>query len=564
MLVIPYKITLLEPAILTALEGDPNESVSFDYIPGSVLRGAIIGKYMSEKGLKELDAADKSVRDLFFNGSTRYLNAYPHYPQDYAGKRALPVPLSWHQDKKAVSKEEDNEPAPVYDFAINNIPRDIDQPISVKKRFYTRAEDYVRFVSPKYQLSVHTARNRRYGRALRLSSGFIGSGDEAYGAVYRYKALAAGQSFKAAIICDNDKDVEILLSLLEGDVFLGGSRTAGYGRAEICIENSKQPFEEWREAWGEMEVEESGNLIITFLSDALVRDECGQYTASTEALTDIFQDKLKIRLEQPEKSFVRTRVVGGFNRKWGLPLPQALAVKMGSVLVYHLTAGSSLDKNLLARLEAQGIGERRVEGFGRLAFNCNKREKLSVQPKSSVPMKAPEIKDEESRAIAGRIVARIFQQRLESKLIASAKTVSGYLAGDEDKKKDLPRNAQISRFRSVILNELMKENEKIELQKVKNYLSDIESRKSAREQFEKARIKSKSLLEWLKKILDDKSDDQDYSKKLEALFGFSIRDVLGIGGIKPQLNEPLYKRYLLRYIDAILASAVKEKNMGGS
>ena len=546
-MVVPYRVTLLEPAILTALEGDPNESVSLNYIPGSVLRGAIIGKYMSGKRPKELDVIDKSVRDLFFNGSTRYLNAYP---LDYAGKRALPAPLSWHQDKTAVSQEE----APVYDFAINDIPGGIEQPISVKKPFYTRGEDYVRFVSPEYQLSVHTARNRRYGRAMRLSPGFIGPEDEAYGAVYRYTALAAGQSFKAAVICD--KDVEILLPLLEGEIFLGGSRTAGYGRAEICVENDGQALEDWREAWGELKSEVGGQLIITFLSDALLRDRCGQYTASTRVLTEIFQDKLKIRLGQPERAFIRTRVVGGFNRKWGLPLPQALAVKMGSVLLYRLATGSFLDKSLLACLETHGIGERRAEGFGRLAFNCHEEEKLTVEKEKSDPKPAQRIKDEESKAVAGRVAMRIFQQRMESKLIARVGSVSRFLAGGEDNKSDLPRNAQISRFRSVILNELMKENEKIDIEYVKKYLSDIEKRKPAREQFNNARVGNRSLLDWLKKTLDDNN--------LEELLGFGKRELPEIGGVKSRFDEPLRKRYLLRYMDAVLASAVKGKNRGDS
>ena len=39
MNVINYQITLLEPTLVTALQGDPNSSVAFDYLPGSVLRG---------------------------------------------------------------------------------------------------------------------------------------------------------------------------------------------------------------------------------------------------------------------------------------------------------------------------------------------------------------------------------------------------------------------------------------------------------------------------------------------------------------------------------------------
>ena len=101
MKVISYQITLSEPVLLNSLEGGPNESSSFDYIPGSVLRGALIAKYMAVNKITQLDAADDTTRNLFFNGAVRYLNGYP---LDRLAKRTLPVPFSWHRDKSEVAK----------------------------------------------------------------------------------------------------------------------------------------------------------------------------------------------------------------------------------------------------------------------------------------------------------------------------------------------------------------------------------------------------------------------------------------------------------------------------
>ena len=91
MKILNYHITLEEPVLVTALEGDPNTAASFSYLPGSVLRGAIIAAYMRQNHLPTLDDADATVRRLFFDGQTRYLNAYL---VDREQQRSLPRPSS--------------------------------------------------------------------------------------------------------------------------------------------------------------------------------------------------------------------------------------------------------------------------------------------------------------------------------------------------------------------------------------------------------------------------------------------------------------------------------------
>lgn len=99
MKVITYHINLLEPVLVTSLSGDPNSAKAFDYLPGSVLRGAIIAQIYGKR--ESLSLEDPTIKRLFFNGSTRYLNGYLLYKN----QRTLPVPLSWQEPKE---KENDS------------------------------------------------------------------------------------------------------------------------------------------------------------------------------------------------------------------------------------------------------------------------------------------------------------------------------------------------------------------------------------------------------------------------------------------------------------------------
>src|SRR5579859_5466383 len=219
MKVINYHVTLLEPTLVTSLQGDPNSAVAYDYLPGSVLRGIFVGKYL---GSQSADASDGTLRRLFFDGTTRYLNGYP---LDVYNKPCLPVPASLQQ----VKGTEDE----IFDFAVK-AQHDDQQWQPVSKPFYTLSSEGVQLIRPTHNVAVHTQRTARFGRAVpeyrSTDNGQVSgestkellAADEIAGAVYRYDALAAGQKFQAAIICDNDDDEPTLQDLIGGCVTLGG------------------------------------------------------------------------------------------------------------------------------------------------------------------------------------------------------------------------------------------------------------------------------------------------------------------------------------------------------
>jgi len=525
MKVITYRIELLEPTLVTALQGDPNEGVAFDYIPGSALRGAIIKKYLQVNRLKDLDAADPDIRRLFFNGTTRYLNGYLNgYPLDRLDKRALPTPLSWHQEK---GNEQD-----ILDFAVEMPDEEDDkQWHGVSKPFCSLGEPKdegkrkVRLVQPDRHIAVHTARTRRFGRAMPANVIDPSKGDMP-GAVYRYDALAAGQTFEAMVICDNDADVDKIRPLLSGEIMLGGSRSGGYGRAKLEVVR-EDSADNWREVGLPFMTEVDGKLIITFLSHALIRDRNGQFTADPHVVTEALSQRLGVPL-QLQRAFLRGEIIGGFNRKWGLPLPQALAVKMGSVFVFDKP---DCEESRLRQLELQGIGERRAEGFGRVAVNWHAEAELAVD------LTPPPGSD--SERLLKQMAERILRRRLDERLIARV---------NEIRIANPPSNAQISRLRSIIHDELMKAEPSS--QRVLDFLRNVKERNTARKQFERARVGTKTLLSWLEETLQ--------MSDWETRFGLQQTDVPRIGDVQASLTDTLRIEYLLRLVDAVLARAAKE------
>ncbi len=536
MKVITYHVTLMEPTLVTALEGDPNEGVAFDYLPGSVLRGAVIGKYLRANNLTDLDAADAGVRRLFFDGTTRYLNGYP---LDRLGRRTLPTPQSWQCEKG-------NE-THIFDFAAEMPDADDKQWQVVSKPFCSLGEQEdedkqkVRLVRPDRHIAVHTARTRRFGRAMPTNVIDPSKGDM-QGAVYRYDALAAGQTFEAVVICDSDADVNRILPLLAGEATLGGSRSGGYGRTSF---HDAKVMDNWRETGNSFVADVDGKLIITLLSDALLRDDNGQFVVDPCAVTKALSQRLNVQLRL-QRAFLRGEAIGGFNRKWGLPLPQALAVQMGSVFVFDKP---NCGESKLRQLEAQGIGERRAEGFGRVAVNWHTEAELAVDttpPSRAIPIVTiPPGSD--SERLLKQIVGRMQRRRLDELLVAKA---------NEIEIVNPPSNAQLSRLRNIVHDELMKEAPN--LQRVLDFLSSVRERSTARKQFERARVGRKMLLNWLEESLQVSNENG-----WKSLLGFQPTDACKAGGIGADLTDALRAEYLLRLIDAVLARAAKKRRKEG-
>ena len=351
--------------------------------------------------------------------------------------------------------------------------------------------------------------------------------------MYRYEALAAGQTFEAAILCDNAKDAQVIQPFLSGEIHIGRSRSAGYGRARFELVEEET---DWREV---PTANNGGKWVVTFLSDALVRDANGQFTTNLQAITKALEKRLGVMLSPLKDTvFVRGRETGGFNRQWNLPLPQVLAVQMGSTLVYE-TPPCAPEK--IRELEEQGIGERRAEGFGRVALNWHGHEaelkKDTVSRDISVDLSQTPPAD-----VARGMVHRMLRKRLDGAVVQKANTLGQYVRH--------PKNSQLSQLRAVLQDALL-QSPKEGRQRILKYLKDLEKRQSTERQFGRDRVDGKRLLEWLRFRVEDKNA---IWQTLDA--GHS--DLPQLGGIAAETPPDLAYEYNLRLVDAVLAQAIKQ------
>lgn len=534
MKIISYRMTLLEPLLATRLAGDPNSGVSYPYVPGSMVRGAIVAAYMQEKALAALDAGDEEPRRLFFGGRTRYLNAYP---VDARGRRTLPTPRSLFHVK--------GEETPIYDFALETIYEVDDekvQSVAAAKEsqpFCWIDDDQVFFIAPKRRINVHTQRDRVKGRPT-----------EDDGAVFQYDALEEDQTFAGWVLVDEDADVGVVSSLLQRIYRLGGSSNSGYGRVSVEVD-APQDVQVWRETPERIAPIDVGEtFVVTLLSDTVVRDAiAGQYTWD---LRPTLQRLLGVEIErvQPaageeeQRSVWRLEEVGGFNRTWGLPLPQAQAIAGGSVFVFR--AGATIPTEAIARAEWRGIGERRAEGFGRLAFNWQAEAKLArVKPPkaSATSQPAPQL-DGAAHDMAQQMAERMLRRELDGML---RKAINNVRVPER-----LPiSNAQLSRLR-VIVREALPHGDVVRLQKYLN--ENVEKRRSVRDQFDRTRLGQERLSRWLEERLSqpttvwDKLGVQNLYKRI----GANVQ-------VSTQGNEALAREYTIRLVDGVLAKLAKER-----
>jgi CRISPR-associated protein Csx10 len=536
MKVITFLLQTKQPLLATSLQGDPNSDVSFSYIPGSMIRGVLIGRYLHRQGLQSTDEIlDESkfpdVKRLFFNGSTRYLNAYLYSNKEE--KRTLPVPRSWFKRKgDDISKSGDIN---VYDFSYEQPKQDI-SPKLLDESFCIVNEDEIILYKETRRINIHNMRDRKKGRGVEES-----------GAVFRYDALDVGQTFQAVILCDNPEDVKKIKPLLEPqEMWLGGSQSAGYGHTKI---SQIEECDTWYEIGIEPEEREDRELLrITLLSNLILQDKWGQFVTippmqSTvdeinqvvDPLTEVLERLLEVNLET-QSSYTSSLIVGGFNRKWGLPLPQVPALAAGSVFIFKYDGQLNIEQ--IRNIENQGIGERRVDGFGRVAVNWLEEYASfrASQSKSETDWTQPELApNSEDSQIAAKMAKRLLEQKLDRRLLEKVNSTK--------LRPNKMSNSQLSRLMIVTRQALTEESKNQVFALLKNLP------KNANSQFEDTRVNGKSLKKQICEWLNDPTWID--SRHLEV-------SVAG-ESIYPDMIEKLKLEYTLRLIMAVAKQATKDK-----
>jgi CRISPR-associated protein Csx10 len=398
-------------------------------------------------------------------------------------------------------------------------------PKSVQQRFCTVKEQSVSLYKEERRINIHNQRDRSKGRSTKE-----------HGEIFRYDAIDAGQTFQSVILCETDEICDDVLKLLQSkdNIWLGGSQSAGYGHCKI---SNVQPRDD---NWNEVSIpvakrNSQDDLVITLLSNAILRDEYGQPVADPNLIKCEIEKILEIvnlpkPLPEAQPIYAGSENIGGFNRKWGLPLPQVPALSMGSVFVFK---EYSLTEEQIKLLESQGIGERRVDGFGRVSVNWLSESEFNA--KKTDQKGKPDVSQlqGDSLTLAEKMADRLLRQKLDQKLLEKLGNLSI---------QNGISNSQLSRLR-LFARQALPQNSDLVLSMLNNLPKNAQKQLETKIKVGNREIPLKSQIEtWLQK-------PQEWITDV---------DTVKIANVEKGLTDALAMEYTLRLIEAVAKKATKE------
>jgi len=327
---------------------------TLDYIPGTQLLGFILKKLRQEKlKLDEIIAQGQIV----VTNATLQIDEYP----------SRPVPLALFGDKLGGGLDKGGK---IYNRLVES--ETDDGQLKGERSGYVATEGpmllYGKVDKP---VETHNIISDEEQRPTEKSGG-----------VYSYETIAPGTRLQAElrlptkIIQQLHQQRKNWWTSLQGGAQLGQSKKDDYGFVQISVAHPVDCLPT-AHVTGSM-------LTVWLLSDLLLRDERLRPTASIVALKEELEKQLEVKLtvreqpnqpEQPDTllhSLVRQHRSDSWQVRWQLPRPSLAGLSAGSCMVFEMQPGqkSKIDQETLSRLEIQGIGERRAEGYGQLCFNA--------------------------------------------------------------------------------------------------------------------------------------------------------------------------------------------------
>ncbi len=305
------------------------------YLPGSSVRGFIINGLA---GKPDFEVCKKTL----FSGEVCFLNAYP----GSKGQERIPSLKGFYEDKK---EEKDGEKKSLNNVLVQDI-----------EPGYKRASlgnfCYVEENCIHYE-TVET------GEDLSINMGKPDEDDRAADrTVFRSQYIKKNHMFVGYITFQDTVGQDLIDSICEmfdQPLYFGNRRSAGYGRC-ICVDKRMEhgmPYQGIRAA------ETGSELYMALLSHTVMRNQWGE-------LSGLYLEELAQKLGCKEITIRRcatsTVDVRGYNRKWHGTVPSAVMYQAGSVFCLHTS--EPVSEKRMRLLEESGIGIRRSEGFGQIAF----------------------------------------------------------------------------------------------------------------------------------------------------------------------------------------------------
>ena len=387
-----------EPVLIAQRAEAGNQFDGLGYIPGFVLRGALASLLASRHDLKNT-VVHQIFTQLFFRDAVQFSPLLPAFEGltsegsvDYLCP-SIPAPQDLfvselHPGKgKLIARYpvRNGREAAHGDFKDNQSDLKL-EPLSSWLAVRENAE----VVKTDRSSEMHVTMNSETGRAKDRD-------------LFGYVTIAAGQYFLGEMVFQDSSDWAALQKLVglpdvppnEADsekaigrpsatfeVRVGKATRRGYGLLSCALFQTGDPN---YSMWAGLPLNDRVTsvqqpLTLTLISDAIVPDPWGRSHQSFDAawISKALGVKVRIANEKGVASgidhplqFVRGKIVDTFNNHIGLPRHRDIAMTAGSAVTLlvdeDIGIGDLCDR--LQKVEMQGIGLRRNEGFGRVIFN---------------------------------------------------------------------------------------------------------------------------------------------------------------------------------------------------
>lgn len=374
-------IRLDEPLLIAKRAEAGNQYETLDTIPGSVLRGALAWRVARRLGQQLQGAAYQHFVDLFWRDTVRFSMLTPiEIESDQMGYPTIVAPrdLMTCEAYPGFAKPSKDKGCGVWS-RFDSVPETC--PVCVTDHGSAKLETLGGFISlVKGAPRSKHAPDPTVEMHIRIDpdSGRVRTGD-----LYGYVTLAPGQYFFGEITCTDANIWNALQTMADlqpggavNELHLGKAAQRGYGKVSAVFQPINEPLFSLQPLKERLDSTE--HITMLLLSDAIVVDPWGRFWRGFDAawlkrelqLPDGAEVSIDCNQNGEVLAFSAVRSVDSFNATLGLPRARDIAIVAGSSVRLSFK-GIQLNELLqcLEKVEARGIGLRRNEGFGRVAFN---------------------------------------------------------------------------------------------------------------------------------------------------------------------------------------------------
>ncbi|MCS6842697.1 MAG: RAMP superfamily CRISPR-associated protein, partial [Roseiflexus sp.] len=383
-------VRLDEPLLIARRAEAGNQYETLETIPGSVLRGALAWRIARRLGDQLQGSAYQNFVDLFFRDTVRFSMLTPIEVQKNNCEKGYPtivaprdlVTCELHRGYGKPSSDSGCGVWSLFENERKTCPECAkEDTASGRKAASVELETLGGFIAlvkgaprskhkPVSTVEMHIR--------IDPNSGRVRTGD-----LYGYVALEAGQYFVGEITCTNESVWNILQTMADlqpvgavNELKLGKAAQRGYGRVSAVFQTIDKPLFHVQSLNERLTSTEHVTMLL--LSDAIVPDPWGRFWRGFDPawlkrelqLPDGAEVSIDCNQNREALAFSAVRTVDAFNAALGLPRSRDIALVAGSSVRLSFK-GIEVNKlvECLEKVEARGIGLRRDEGFGRVAFN---------------------------------------------------------------------------------------------------------------------------------------------------------------------------------------------------